>query len=98
MHHFGSRKPSDRIILSQKDGLFRTNLFAEPAIDAANHIDFELFRIFLHLSPTILLRYFSGLDRDRSGRANKFAELTGNTSFPTIVIVHQSRGTAIMRR
>src|SRR6266446_6540673 len=98
MHHFGSRKPSDRIILSQKDGLFRTDLFAEPAIDAANHIDFELFRIFFYLSPAILLRYFSGLNCDCSGRAYKLAELAGNTPFPTVVIRDQSRGAAIMGR
>src|ERR1700730_2207804 len=88
VHHFCSGKPGDGVILSQKNGLFRTDFFAEPAIDAANHVNFELFWKFLYLPPTILFRYFSGLDGDRSGRTNKFAELTGHTSFPTIVIVY----------
>src|ERR1700746_3655646 len=98
MHHFGSAKAGDGIILSQKDGLLGTDFFAEPAVDAANHIDFELFGIFLYLSPSILLRYFSGLDCDCSRRANEFAELTGNTPFPAVVILHQSWSAPIMGR
>src|SRR5262245_14444325 len=56
MHHLFTRVASDRIIRSQVYGLFGTNLLAQAAVDATDHINVELLRLLLDLAVLGVLR------------------------------------------
>src|SRR3954451_11806265 len=47
MNHLGARGSGDRVILAQEDRLLRADLFAQPAKNAARHVDVEALGEFL---------------------------------------------------
>src|SRR5205814_1505252 len=47
MHHVGSRKTGDRVVLAQKNRLLGANFFAHSAKNAADHVDIERLRVLL---------------------------------------------------
>ena len=95
MNHLGAGEAGDGIILAEVDRLLGTDLFAEAAIDATDHIDIECLRAFLHLAPALVGGNFLGMDGDRAGRANEFAELAAHTLVSSKLITHQSGSSAI---
>src|ERR1700730_6916873 len=98
MHHLRTSQTRNRVVLAQKDRLLGSDFFAKTAIDASNHVDFELLGKFFDLSPTIFLWDFAGMNRNRARRTDEFAKLAGDTALFAVLIRHQGRRTAVMRR
>ena len=73
VHHLGTSQPGNRVVFAQKNGLFRADLLAHPAKNAADHVDIEFSRILFYLAEPVSRRNFAGLDLDRAGRANELA-------------------------
>src|ERR1700740_3657997 len=97
MHHLLSGQAGDGVIFAQEDGLFRANFFAQPAVNAADHIDLKRLREFFHLAPSVSFRDFSWSNRNSPRRTNELAKLTGNASLAPMLIRYKSWRTAIMR-
>ena len=53
MHHVGSRKTGDRVVLAQKNRLLGANFFAHSAKNAADHVDIERLRVLLDFGEPI---------------------------------------------
>src|SRR5437870_6261033 len=98
MHHVFAGQPSDGVIFAQENRLFRTNLLAHAAKNAANHVDIEFFRILLHFGESIGWWNFAGHNFDRARWANKLAKLTGDTANAVIGVAHERRGAAVIFR
>src|SRR5438034_6476967 len=53
MHHVGSRKTGDRVVLAKKNRLLGANFFAHSAKNAADHVDIERLRVLLDFGESI---------------------------------------------
>src|SRR5215510_14343285 len=78
-----------RVVLAQENRLLGADFFAQPAVNAADHVDFELLRIFFDLSPSALLRNFAWDDRYRARRAYELAHLTCYASLAPVLVLDQ---------
>ena len=88
-----------RIIFLKKDGFFRANFLAIPAVNASEHIDLELFGSFFHVRSLLLVfRYVTGGDTNCLWWTNELAQLARNAFFSTIRILHQSGDTSVTTR
>ncbi len=97
VHHLLPCQAGDCVIFSQEDGLFRANLFAQTAVDAAYHVDLEFLRKFLDLAPPVFYRDFPGMNGDRARRTDELAELTSDAALPAMFIRHKGGCTAVVR-
>src|SRR6185312_6272651 len=66
------------------DGVDRTGLLAEPAIDALHHVD-----VVAHGAAGAVVAARTGLDGDRLRRADRLAELAGDAALLAIGIAAQ---------
>src|SRR4051812_27921313 len=66
------------------DGIDRTGLLAQPAIDALHHVD-----VVAHRAAGAVVAARTGLDGDRLSRANRLAQLAGNAAFFAVRIAAQ---------
>src|SRR6266480_13303 len=98
VHHFRTSEPGNGIIFAQKDCLLGANLLTHPAENAANHVNIELARILLDFAEAIFGRNFARFDFDGAGRANEFAQLTGDAADAPCLVFHQGRCAAVMFR
>src|SRR5438067_10568200 len=98
VHHFRTSEPGNGIIFAQKDCLLGANFLTHPAENAANHVNIELTRILLDFAEAIFGRNLARLDFDGAGRANEFAELTGDATDAPRLVLHQCRRASIMFR
>src|SRR5262249_39434372 len=73
VHHLGPCQPGNRVVFAQENGLFRADLFAHSAENAANHVDIELAWILFDLAKPVFRRNFAGFDLDCTRRTNEFA-------------------------
>ena len=73
VNHLGARQPGNRVVFAQVNGLFRANLLAHAAKNAANHVDIELAWILFDLAETVFGGDFSRFDLDGARRTNEFA-------------------------
>src|SRR5437762_2301606 len=88
MHHVGTLEAGNGVIFAQINGLLRTNFLAHPAVNAADHVDIELFRKLFDLGETVRRRNLAGNNFDRARRTNEFAKLTRDTAHPSIRVAH----------
>src|SRR5262249_23969621 len=96
MHHLRASESGDGVILAQKNRLLRTNFFAHPAENAADHVDIECFGIFLDFGEAIGGRNFPRNNLDRAWRTNEFTYLTCDTPHTARLISHQGGGAAVL--
>src|SRR6185295_5304949 len=74
------------------DRVDRAGFLAQAAVDALDHVDVVAGRA----AAAVVARF--GLDGDRLGRADRFAQLTGDAAFLAIRITPQSVLAAEARR
>src|SRR3954470_22665024 len=89
VHHLRTACPGDRVILAEKDRLFRADLFAHPAENASGHVDVELLGKLLHLRKTSFRRDLSRLDPDATRRTNEFTKLARHAPLPAVLVGHE---------
>src|SRR2546423_10049117 len=53
VHHFVACESGNGVIFAQENRLFRADLFAHPAGEAADHVDVEFFRVFFDLGKPV---------------------------------------------
>src|SRR5712671_6400267 len=68
-------------IRSLDDGIDRTGLLAQPAIDALHHVD-----VVAHGAAGAVVAARTGLDGDRLRRTNRLAQLAGDAALLTVRI------------
>jgi len=89
-------QPRHDIGLGHEDRFLGTGLLAQPAVDATQHVDLELVRLFLDLrAPGVVGRDLAGLDRDGQRRTDPLAHVAGHALGPAVLILDQCRNTAI---
>src|ERR1700710_1887177 len=71
-------------IRSLDDGVDRTGLLAQSAIDAFHHVD-----VVAHGAAGAVVAARTGLDGDRLRRADRFAQLAGNAALLAVRITAQ---------
>src|SRR5213078_2609960 len=98
MHHVGSRKTGDRVVLAQKNRLLEANLFAHSTKNAADHVDIERFRVLLDFGEPIGWRDFARNNFDRAWRTNEFAKLACHATHAAIFIADKRGCAAIIVR
>src|SRR4029453_1425622 len=86
MHHVGSCKTGDRVVLAQKNRLLGANFFAHSAKNAADHVDIERLRVLLDFGESIGRGDFARNNFDRAWRTNEFAELACHATHTPIFI------------
>src|SRR3984893_3643802 len=98
VNHFLPAQPCYRVIFAQEKRFVGADFFAQPAVDAANHVDLKFLRKFFDLSPSALLGNFTGANRYCTRRTDELAQLTRNASFAAIFVLNQSRCSAVVSR
>ena len=68
--------------LAKEDRLFRTNLFAHPAVNAAQHINIKGTWLLLYIGVNILPRKEPRRNPYGTRRTNELTKLARNTLFP----------------
>src|SRR5258706_4147426 len=96
--HFFARVAGHGKLVLQKDRLLRADLLAHAAVDAAQHVDFELLRRALDMRVGRIRRDFTGRDADGFRRADEFAELARDAILAPAGNFHERRHPAIRAR
>ena len=99
VNHLGAGVAGHRVLVLEEDRFFRADFLAEPAVNAAEHVDVEGLRGFFDVRAVSLVGGdFAGRDADRFGRADEFAELARNTFFAAVRVAHKCRHAAVAGR
>ena len=99
VHHLGAGVAGHRVLVLEEDRFLRADFLAEPAVNAAEHVDIEGLRGFFDVHAVGLVSGdFAGRDPDGFGRADEFAELAGNTFFAAVRVAHKCRHAAVAGR
>src|SRR4051794_33125474 len=98
MNHVSPSEPGDGVIFAQENCLLRTNLFAHPAVDAADHVDVEFLREFFDFGEGVARGNLAGNNFDRPWRTNEFTKLTCHTAHAAARVAHQGRRATIVIR
>src|SRR5438270_12513653 len=87
VNHFAASEAGQGIIFHEEDGLFRTDLLAITAENAAQHVNLEFLGRLLDVSN---LGRSCGAGRNYSNRfgwTDKFAKLTRHTFRPAVLVL-----------
>src|SRR3982074_2353924 len=98
MHHLFARKAGDGVIFAQINRLFRANLLAHAAKNAADHVDIEFLRILLDLAKPIGRWNLARRDLDGAWRTNEFAKLARDATHSAVLIADERGRAAIIFR
>src|SRR5215471_15761053 len=88
MYHVSTSEAGDGVIFAQENCLLRTNLFAHPAIDAADHVDVEFVREFFDFGEAVAWGNLAGNNFDRARRTNEFTKLARDAAHPSVRVAH----------
>src|SRR5213595_1734451 len=89
VHHVSTSEAGDGVIFAQENCLLRTNLFAHPAVDAADHVDVEFLRKFFDFGEAVAWGNLARNNFNRAWRTNEFTKLTCYAAHPSTGVAHQ---------
>src|SRR5882724_2414100 len=96
--HLLARVAGHRILVLKEDRFLGADLLAEPAVNAAQHVDVERLRTLFNVLVSGAIGDLTGCDADCFWRTDELAELARDALFPTVRILHERRDTAIILR